>query len=172
MRKIIGVLLLLCIIFCLPACGNSLKYLTEDGVSIQESPEYGYSSPATYHTTPKNGETAILGTWTKDTGVSYTFESDGHMSVSMSSYYNPSAGTSLDGIEVNSLLSEIEDWGRIVRGGTWHYEGEVQSDSGLLYQYGLFYDGSQWTCLIRAETGTPLGIALDSGIGDMSLLYR
>lgn len=120
----------------------------------------------------EKGKAAILGTWKKATGVTYTFEEDGHMSVSMSSNYNSSAGTTGDGMEVLSILSEIEDFSRIVRGGTWRYLGTEESDSGPLYAYSLFYQSSQHICYISAKDGTPLGICLASGLGDMSFLTK
>ena len=122
--------------------------------------------------TTAKGKKAILGTWRKDTGVSYTFEADGHMSVSMSSNYDSSAGTALDGREVISLLSEIEDFSRIVRGGSWEYVGTETSDSTTVYVYRLFYYSSEYTCIIATESDNKMGIYLSIGIGDMSILWK
>ena len=120
----------------------------------------------------EKGKKAILGTWRKDTGVSYTFEEDGHMSVSMSSNYDSSAGTALDGREVISLLSEIEDFSRIIRGGSWEYVGTQTSDGITVYVYNLFYYSSNYTCIIGTESGNKMGIYLSMGIGDMSILWK
>lgn len=122
--------------------------------------------------TAEKGKKAILGTWKKETGVIYTFEENGHMSVSMSSNYDSSAGTALDGREVISLLSEIEDFSRIVRGGSWEYVGTQKSDSTTVYVYRLFYYSSDYTCIIGTESGNKMGIYLSSGIGDMSILWK
>lgn len=115
----------------------------------------------------------ILGTWKKETGVQYTFEENGRMSVSLSSYYDNSLGTTLDGMEVNSLLSEINEFGRIVRIGTWEYTGTESDESGTVFAfYRLFYQGSQYSCLISVDDSRQMGIYLSSGIGDMSFLTK
>ncbi len=109
---------------------------------------------------------AIIGVWEKATGVKYGFESDGHMSVSMSSY-DASQGTTLDGIEVKSLLSEIDDFGRIVRGGTWKYIGKNDG----VHVYSLFYNSSYYY-VFSDKNKNKLGIQLQSGLGEMSFLTR
>lgn len=120
----------------------------------------------------EKGKKAILGKWTKETGVQYTFEEDGHMSVSMSSNYDSSMGTTADGREVISILSEIEDFSRIVRGGTWKYVGTQKTDSETLYVYNLFYYSSQYVCFIPVNNSWKMGITLSSGFGDMSILTK
>lgn len=109
--------------------------------------------------------TAIIGTWKKDTGVCYTFEEGGHMSVSLNSSYDSSKGNSSDYRELKSLLSEIEDWGEVIRGGTWKYIGDREG----YHTYSLFYYGSEYLCVIK---GKAMGITLASGIGDVSNLYK
>lgn len=118
------------------------------------------------------GKTAILGTWKKETGVQYIFEDNGHMSVSLSSDYNNQLGTTLDGMEVNSLLSEINDFSPVVRGGTWKYIGTDTNGSEPVYTYSLFYYGSQYRCIIPVDSAYKMGIYLSSGIGDMSILTK
>ncbi|MGM9552638.1 MAG: hypothetical protein ACI3XA_10330 [Clostridia bacterium] len=107
---------------------------------------------------------AIIGTWKKATGVQYTFEGDGHMSVSMPSY-NAYNGTFRDSLEVKDLLDEIDDFGRIVRGGTWEYIDEIDG----IYAYSLYYNGSYF---YMYEDEGILGIKLQSGLGEMSYLFR
>ena len=108
----------------------------------------------------------------KETGVQYIFEDNGHMSVSLSSDYNNQLGTTLDGMEVNSLLSEINDFSRVVRGGTWKYIGTDTNGSEPVYTYSLFYYGSQYRCIIPVDSAYKMGIYLSSGIGDMSILTK
>ena len=122
--------------------------------------------------TAEKGKKAILGTWKKESGVIYTFEENGHMSVSLSSNYDNSLGTTLDGMEVNSILSEINDFSRVVRGGTWKHIGTQNDASGSVYVYSLFYQSSQYTCIIPIDNSYKMGIYLSSGIGDMSVLTK
>ena len=130
------------------------------------------------YVTVEKAKQAIIGTWKKETGVCYTFEEDGHMSVSVPGAYNPSAGTTLDGAEVRQVVSEIENYGRPLRGGTWEYlQGEefekVYEEQGLLGGYSLYYDGSEFSCALKSVNGTTvMGIQLISGIGEMSFLTR
>ena len=119
----------------------------------------------------EKGRNAILGTWRKETGVTYTFEEDGHMSTNLSSNYNKSAGTASDGIEVSMLLSDIEDWGRCIHGGTWKYSGIEVYNGKVHYIYTLFYNGSMHTCVLEENTNV-LGVTLSSGIGNMSVLQK
>lgn len=114
----------------------------------------------------EKGKTGILGTWRKVTGVNYTFEEDGHMSVSLSQNYDSSAGTSLDGREVISIVDEIDSWGRVVRGGTWEFLG--CSDDGCP-TYVLYYQSSTY---VGAIVGEDLIIGLQSGLGGTSTLSR
>ena len=122
--------------------------------------------------TAAKGKEVILGTWQKETGVLYTFEENGHMSVSLSSDYNNSTGTVWDGMEVNSLLSEIRDFSRVVRGGTWEYIGTQSNGSGTAYTYSLVYYGSRYECIILTDNIGRMGIYLSGGIGDMSILTK
>lgn len=113
----------------------------------------------------------IVGSWIKSTGVCYTFEPNGHMSVSMSEKYDASKGNSLDGFEVNTLLREISTYGRIIRGGTWKYEGLTDKD---LYSYSLHYDGGFYSCVIgeNEELGEVLGIGSALSKNQISVLKR
>lgn len=122
--------------------------------------------------TAEKGKKAILGKWKKETGVIYTFEENGHMSVSLSSNYDNSLGTALDGSEVKSILSEIDDFGRVVRGGEWKYIGTQNDTSGSAYVYSLFYQSSQYTCIIPIDDSCKMDIYLSSGIGNISVLTK
>lgn len=119
----------------------------------------------------EKGKTKILGTWHKATGVSYTFEADGHMSTNLSSNYNQSAGTAGDGLEVRMLLGDIEDFGRCAHGGTWSYVRSEKNDEDTYYYYNLFYNGSMHSCIISESKGA-LGVILSSGFGEMSVLTK
>lgn len=114
----------------------------------------------------QNSKTAIVGKWVKETGVYYTFEDGGHMSVSLSKNYDKSKGSSVDGMEVTRLLEQIEKSGRVISGGTWEYKGE----SGGVSTYNLYYNGSNHTCSLRND-GT-LMIALTSGVGEPNILTK
>ena len=94
------------------------------------------------------------------------------MSVSLSSDYNNSSGTVWDGMEVNSLLSEIRDFSRVVRGGTWEYIGTQSNESGTAYTYSLVYYGSRYECIILTDNNSRMGIYLSGGFGDMSILTK
>lgn len=114
----------------------------------------------------EKGKKEILGTWRKVTGVNYTFEEDGHMSVSLSQYYDSSAGTSMDGREVISIVDEIDRWGKVIRGGTWEFVG--YSDDGCP-TYVLYYQSSTY---VGAIVGKDLIIGLQSGLGGTSTLSK
>ncbi len=118
----------------------------------------------------EKAERLILGTWSKATGVQYTFEEDGHMSMNLLSNYDASLGTTLDGFEVKGILKEIEECGRILRGGLWEYNGVI-TQNGIQYAtYTLFSQSSYHDCIIQMDCPSKMGIALQSGIGDMSYL--
>lgn len=113
----------------------------------------------------EKGNKEILGTWIKATGVSYTFEADGHMSVSLSEYYDSSVGTVMDGSEVLSIVDEIGRWGRVIRGGTWKFMGYEEG----IPTYTLYYQSSSYICAI---VNNELRIILEIGLGDVSYLTR
>ena len=112
---------------------------------------------------------SIVGTWAKQTGVCYTFEPDGHMSVSIPGEYDKSGGSSLDGSEVTSLLNEINTFGHISSGGTWSYKYDHDGEP----VYSIFYMGSNFECLktTAGENQYYLIMVLESGMGDASYLY-
>ena len=98
-------------------------------------------------------DTAILGTWVKATGVMYTFEEGGHISVSLSSNYDKSAGTSLDGMEVTTLLKQEEEWGRTITGGQWEYvRSGVDAEGDEYFEYDLFLRSSHHQCMIYKKS--------------------
>lgn len=111
---------------------------------------------------------AIVGTWKKQTGVCYTFQEDGSMSISLPGNYDKSAGTTLDGHEVTQILKDIEIYGRPRYGGTWEYIGQTEDYP----TYRLYQQGSRYTCVIADNevNGTLLGIQLESGLGGISIL--
>lgn len=113
----------------------------------------------------EKGNKEILGTWMKATGVIYTFEENGSMSVSLSEYYDSSAGTALDGREVLSIVDEIGRWGRVIRGGTWKCIGYADG----IPTYTLYYQSSSHVCVI---VDNELRVILESGLGDVSFLTK
>lgn len=122
-------------------------------------------------------DTAILGTWVKATGVMYTFEEGGHISVSLSSNYDKSAGTSLDGSEVTTLLKQEEERGRIITGGQWKYVQTHVNEKGIKeFEYDLLLRGSHHQCVVTKKDGVDcMGVAVKSGnsiIGDVSVLIK
>ena len=113
----------------------------------------------------ENLEDSILGTWVKATGVCYSFEADGHMSVYLVPDYDSSKGTTMDGKEVLSLVQEIERNSRIIRGGTWEYVGVEDGYS----TYRIYYWSSNYVCAVKGEE---MLMGLESGIGDISYLAK
>lgn len=120
----------------------------------------------------EKGKKMILGTWTKATGVQYIFEENGHMSMKLLSKYNASAGTTLDGFEVKGILKEINECGRILRGGLWEYNGIATQNGKQYAAYTLLSQSSYYNCIIPIDKPDELGIILQSGIGDMSYLFK
>ena len=121
-------------------------------------------------------DTAILGTWVKATGVMYTFEEGGHISVSLSSNYDKSAGTSLDGMEVTTLLKQEEEWGRTITGGQWEYvRSGVDAEGDEYFEYDLFLRSSHHQCMIYKKKSDFMIVAVKSGnsvIGEYSKLNK
>lgn len=120
----------------------------------------------------EKGKKLILGTWTKATGVQYIFEENGHMSMKLLSNYDASAGTTLDGFEVKGILKEIDESGRILRGGLWEYNGIVTQNDKQFAHYTLLSQSSYHDCIIQIDKQDRMGIFLQSGIGDISYLFR
>lgn len=120
----------------------------------------------------EKGKKLILGTWTKATGVQYIFEENGHMSMKLLSNYDASAGTALDGFEVKGILKEIDESGRILRGGLWEYNGIVTQNDKQFAHYTLLSQSSYHDCIIQIDKQDRMGVILQSGIGDISYLFR
>ena len=157
MKKIISIFLAAALLICFVAsCTGSSE-------SKSTSPKTTAASKTTVASNPEN---AVVGTWEKSTGARYTFESDGHMSVSLSKNYDSSAGTATDGMEITSLVREIEQFGRVIKGGQWEYTGKNNGNP----TYSLFYNGSNFTCVLTDNDS--LSMQLKSGIGGVSNLTR